>query len=402
MSKEKELDDILESLKEHKDKGNKDIEPILPPEIYDKQDDLLWIDSNDIKQKLNSTDEIEPPKIYRKENESPSQDEKGTQNKPSKKIKFSFKLNLNKKDKEDKAETDSNEKEEKGPFVLTFQKLLAIVIAVLIVITACVAGILYCYKNNLYWFEDKVIAYSYDTDILEEYKNSYYSNNAYSGELVVGDSAIQGSVFNTKSDTGAYFYNGSDISKNQQIMSIDVSNFGDALEKMYSSADLYVNSNQEVVLNTLFEKKTYKVISAYYTNKAPEDNGGYVFPYTINGNLTKQSFAEYRDGLKARRLYNTGYDIMYDDEVLNLCADSNSLMPNYKFVVVCIKADKIDQTTIIGDTGAVYYPQNYYDARNLVNPYKNAMGLHWSPLLKLDDEENETKKLKQEDYIEKE
>lgn len=401
MSKEKELEDILESLKEHKQQLDKDIEPVLPPKEYGKDDELLWIDNEDIKNKINSADApLEPPKIYRNGQEKVLENLDNDSSKKQK-VNKKEKQNNSKKAKKDKKNKKSKDVQHNNEIEITFPKIMAVIVSIIVVVALIIGVVFYVNRDNQKNPQTLNNGFSYEKDIMSEYKNKYINDNRYCGELVIDDLS-NSDLYNFKNDNSSYFYNGSDIANLQHINSIDVSNYGDGLENLYSTISGYQSASQKVIVNTLFEKKAYKVIGAYYTNKDAKDNCGYVFPYTINGTLTKQNFGEYRDGVKARMLYNTGYDIMYDDEILNLCSDSNSIMPNYKFVVVCVRMDKIKHTDIVADSqSAVYYPQSYYDVNKLVNPYQNAKGLNWFPKLIIDGDEEKTLTLKQQDYIEK-
>lgn len=113
--------------------------------------------------------------------------------------------------------------------------------------------------------------------------------------------------------------------------------------------------------------------------------------------MTEESFSQFRDRIKSRRLYNTGYLPKYEDYVLTLSTDSD-FMDNFKFVVVCIK--NTDKKFVKSETAEVnektHYPQIWYNENKKENPYKYSS--HWYPEIYIDEELTQTEQLSAKDF----
>lgn len=166
------------------------------------------------------------------------------------------------------------------------------------------------------------------------------------------------------------------------------------LESAFGSAQSYLASSQKITYSTLFEDYDFTVIGAFYTNKNPEDDGGYVFPYGITQKMTPLSFNDYTDRLYHRFLYETDYNLNYDtDKLLTIAIDSD-FMPDFEFVVVCALGAPVQQSAQENDS--VHYPQAWYDERGEVNPYR--FSDKWYPTVYTDESEEETSIQSKKDY----
>lgn len=382
MRKDRELDEILESIKSRKADEQAPVlipksepEEVLAPPVVNT-DELVWIDNNDIKQKLNNTQNVV---------DEPLIDLPAPQRKTAPTVEEAV---------------EAAEEEPQQPKTVSnkaFVKLVAVTVAVLLAVASIVIAVIYFTKGEEQ--PQEVEKYSYSQDVLKEYKNAYQKTNQIAGSISIEDLDVEKYFTAEKYLNYPYLYNGADIAVEQQIISIDVSNLDIDLESLYATSDDYINSSQYIEFNTLFEKGSYKVVAAYYINKLPNDNNDYVFPYNLCGTMTKDSFSTYRSKIKSRQLYDTGYDILYTDKLLSICADSNTLDNNYKFVVLCVKTDDISKTTQVVDNNDTYYPQSYYDKLGIDNPYKFAVG--WYPEMIVDQSTGETQTLTMNDVLEK-
>lgn len=280
-----------------------------------------------------------------------------------------------------------------------FTKQLAIGAGIIILIAAVAFGgvKLYEYSRVAYLkpYEEKY-GIEYPEGILEEFCDRYGKNQHTLGELIIEDTDTDKYVSNQKTEDYVYAFEGTDVNEEQQFRAVDVTGYAD-LESIYSTTEGFLNASQKITFNTLFEKAEYKVVAVYYTNKNPEDDSEYVFPYSIYGNITEKSFEHYADSIEHRRLYDTGFEFTSDNSYLSLCADSD-FMENFKFVVLCVKTDskKFEKSATAVPNEDIHYPQVWYDENDKTNPYR--FSGKWYPEIYTDTETEKTAKLTAEDF----
>jgi hypothetical protein len=280
-----------------------------------------------------------------------------------------------------------------------FTKQLAIIVGVIVLIVAIVFGgvKLYDYSRVAYLkpYQEKY-GIEYPVGISKSFCDQYGINQHTVGKLTISDTETDVYVANQVTDSYAYMTDGSDVYTEQQFMSIDVTGYAD-IESAYSTTDGFLNSSQSVTFNTLFDDAEYRVIAVYYVNKNPSDDSDYVFPYTIYGNLTQKSFDFYVDSIEHRRLYDTGYELSYENSYLSLCADSD-FMDDFKFVVLCVKVKNSDfeKSTTATANDDIHYPQIWYDENNQTNPYR--FSSKWYPEIYTDTDLTETSDLTVDDF----
>ncbi len=164
-------------------------------------------------------------------------------------------------------------------------------------------------------------------------------------------------------------------------------NSADSLEKIYSNKNAYLKGTQKINYSTLFDDYTFNVIGAYYTNKNPQDDSGYVFPYNLTKDLTGKSLDAFTDRLYHRFLYNSDYYlsnglINKESKLITLCAKTD-FMPDFYFVVIgVLDAEKV---TAAEDNKNIHYPQIWYDKNNTENSFRFAS--KWYPEIRINDEE---------------
>lgn len=166
------------------------------------------------------------------------------------------------------------------------------------------------------------------------------------------------------------------------------------LESAFGSAESYLGSAQKITYSTLFEDYEFTVVGAFYTNKDPQDDNGYVFPYGITKKMTPISFNDYADRLYHRFLYETDYRFSYEgDKLLTIAADSD-FRENFEFVVVCALNAPAQRAAQPNDS--VHYPQVWYDEHGESNPYR--FSDKWYPTVYTDESEEETSIQSEKDY----
>ncbi|MFR5874850.1 MAG: hypothetical protein ACLUFN_00010 [Eubacterium sp.] len=369
-------------------------------------------DTEQINVQTEEIPELEPPKSAVKREEKAGElvwftpDESDKYNKNPKKLKIKKsksdkKISISKPDfNKFKTEFRNNFVPKfKTAFKKIFTKQLAIAAGIIVLIIAVAFGgiRLYEYSRVAYLkpYEEQY-GIKYPVGILEEFCDQYGQNQHTVGELVIEDTNTKKYVANQITKNYVYAFEGTDVNEKQQFMAVDVTGYAD-LESIYSTPEGFLNSSQKVTFNTLFEKADYKVIAAYYTNKNPEDDSEYVFPYSIYGNITSRSFDHYADSINHRRLYDTGFELTSDNDYLSVCADSD-FMENFKFVVLCVKSDseKFEKSSTAKPNESIHYPQVWYDAKGETNVYR--FSGKWYPEIYTDIESGKTVKLTADDF----
>lgn len=134
-----------------------------------------------------------------------------------------------------------------------------------------------------------------------------------------------------------------------------------------------------ITFNTLYEECQWKVYAAFITNTKPQDDNGYVFPYLIS-ECSAETFGEYLYEINERKLYHTGVDILPTDTILTF-STCNYTFKDARFVIICRKVRPGESTDVdfssIQINSSPRYPQAYYDAKKIQNPYADAY--NWNP-----------------------
>ena len=130
-----------------------------------------------------------------------------------------------------------------------------------------------------------------------------------------------------------------------------------------------------ITFNTLYKNYKWKVIAAFITNADEKDDNGYVFRYYYNNLSTQERFSAYLNELAQRSLYDTGVDVLPTDKLLTLSTCSHEF-EDARFVVVARLVRAGEKADVDVSKASVNenprYPQAYYTAKKLTNPYYNA------------------------------
>ena len=140
----------------------------------------------------------------------------------------------------------------------------------------------------------------------------------------------------------------------------------------YRNIDTFINS-PIITLDTLYGSYTYKIYAVYIVNTNDADDvSERLIPNFID--TSDMGFIKYIEEINKRTLYHTGVDILPTDNILTLytcCYDFSDAR-----LVVVARQVRGGESAEVDTSLAVYntnpkYPQAYYDAANLVNPYKD-------------------------------
>ncbi len=281
-----------------------------------------------------------------------------------------------------------------------FTKQTAIFAALIIAISGIIVGgdKLYEYSRVAYLkpYQQKYPDVEFPQGILEEMCDDYGKNNTVVGNIKFEDANLNTSVTCFQREGYCYAPYSKNIDCDKQFTYVDLNGCGD-FEKYYSTAENYVNSNQTITYTSLYKKRNYQIIAAFYTNTDPQDDNGYVFPYGVYGDLTEKSFENYSDKINSRTLYNTGHKFEYENKYITVSMNSD-FMPNFKFVVVgvCVDEKNSEKITEVSENSRIHYPQSWYDLYGVENPYRFAA--KWYPEIYSDSSHSQTNELSSNDF----
>jgi SrtB family sortase len=126
-------------------------------------------------------------------------------------------------------------------------------------------------------------------------------------------------------------------------------------------------------MSTLYGDYTFKVYAVFISNSKTTDDNGNVFMYNFTS-ATNEEFANYIREIDKRKLYTTGVDINENDKIITLstcCYD----FADARLAVVGRLLRPGESPEV--NTDAAFenpnpkFPQAYYDAKKMENPYKN-------------------------------
>ena len=129
-----------------------------------------------------------------------------------------------------------------------------------------------------------------------------------------------------------------------------------------------------IVYNTLYDTYYFKVFAAFYINATPADDNNYFFNFMITDFSTDERFSKFVDELEKRSVIDTGVSVQPDDKLLTLVTCTYEFN-DARFVVVGRMVRENEDLTV--DTSqatlntAPKFPQAWYDAKGLTNPFKD-------------------------------
>ena len=134
-----------------------------------------------------------------------------------------------------------------------------------------------------------------------------------------------------------------------------------------------------IEVDTLYREYRWFVYAVFVTNPYEYQDNGYFFPYNFI-NINDASFSEYVKEIDKRKLYATGVELTPEDKLLTIstcCYDFR-----YARLVVVARLQRegepdVPDISLAEATPSPKYPQAWYDAMHLKNPY--AADPRWLP-----------------------
>lgn len=241
--------------------------------------------------------------------------------------------------------------------------------------------------------------------ILEKYREAYNKNHDLVGWITVPNTKIDHPVVQASDNAyymrknfekgyerrGSIFMDCRCNSKNYVKNTIlyghnflDSTMFAD-LEK-YKDLDFY-KSAPVIEFNSIYKNQKWKVFGVYLINVEEKDDNGYVF-YSIHPFMTDDNFEAYVQAVRERSIINAPVDVERTDKMLTLstCTRDMDLKGHGQTNARCIIVARLvrdGEKEDVNVAAATYnenprYPQVWYTAHNLKNPYVNSPNF-WYP-----------------------
>lgn len=272
---------------------------------------------------------------------------------------------------------------------------LPIVLGALVLAAAIGLGAFFLSQNLYIRQYEKKYNMTFPVGIPRELCDFYGQNPTLAGSLKFGDYEGETLIYSEPKGSGGLFEKGSDINADQHYRAIAITPDDADIEALYKEADSFVSSTQSFTFKTIHgDEDTYQVIAAYYVNTNPEDDNGYAFPYNCYGNFTEKSYKHYEDTIKCRSLYTTGYKIAQEDYCLTVSVPTD-IMPEFRFVIVGVKKEKVEKITETKRNPLLRYPQAYCDKLGIRNIYAQ-FAAKWYP--EIVDSDGKTVQLSEKDF----
>lgn len=149
-------------------------------------------------------------------------------------------------------------------------------------------------------------------------------------------------------------------------------------DKIFGALEAYRNpdafkSSPIINISTLYSDYTYKIYGVYIVNANDHDD---ISERLVSNfiDVPDEGFMRYIEEIDKRKLYTTGIDIVPSDKILTLCTCCYDF-DDARLIIVARQLRAGESTEV--DTSLVKinnnpkYPQAYYNAANLQNPYKD-------------------------------
>lgn len=154
---------------------------------------------------------------------------------------------------------------------------------------------------------------------------------------------------------------------------------------MFSNLDKYktlegYKDSPIIEYSTLYETYYFKVFAAFISNAKTADDNGNFFNFIVTDFLTDEKFNGFVDEVEKRSIFKTGVNVQPDDKLITLVTCSYEF-DSARLVVMGRLLRENEEPTVDVSTATINtspkYPQAWYDAKNMSNPYMD--DVCWTP-----------------------
>ena len=154
---------------------------------------------------------------------------------------------------------------------------------------------------------------------------------------------------------------------------------------MFSNLDKYrtlegYKESPIIEYNTLYDTYYFKVFAAFVTNSDVADDDNYMFNIMVTDFSTDQKFSSFVEEAKKRSIIDTGVSVQPDDKLITLVTCTYDFDDARLIIMGRLLRDNEEptvDTSMASLNTSPKYPQAWYDANNMENPYKDDED--WTP-----------------------
>lgn len=154
---------------------------------------------------------------------------------------------------------------------------------------------------------------------------------------------------------------------------------------MFSNLDKYKSlegykESPIIEYSTLYETYYFKVFAAFISNAKISDDSGRFFNFIVTDFATDEKFIGFVDEVEKRSIFNTGVTIQPDDKLITLVTCSYEFDSARLVVMGRLLRENEEPYVDVSEASintTPKYPQAWYDAKNMDNPY--ADDVCWTP-----------------------
>ena len=154
---------------------------------------------------------------------------------------------------------------------------------------------------------------------------------------------------------------------------------------MFSNLDKYktlegYKESPVIEYSTLYDTYYFKVFAAFVTNADVADDDNYMFNIMVTDFSTDEKFTGFVEEAEKRSIIKTGVSVQPDDKLITLVTCTHDF-DNARLIIMGRLLRENEEPTV--DTSlaslntAPKYPQAWFDAKNMENPYKDDED--WTP-----------------------
>lgn len=299
-------------------------------------------------------------------------------------------------------------KEEVGKSAVNLGRKIILGIAIIIIVVACAyladAYIIQPYKNHS-TINDTTVTNENNTDTTkaegsEESIQAKYAallniNPDFIGKLYID--AIEETGFNVvqcednekyltvgfKGETTRYGTLFADYRNNIKVFNTNTIIYGHNMRDGAQLGSLSIYSKLEnyklyptIKFNTIYNNNDWKIFAAFIINSKASDDNGYAFPYRTINFPSGEKFLQFIDDVKSRSFFiNDSVDIKQGDKILTL-STCDTVFSDARFVLMA-RLVRDGESADVDINGAhenenQRFPQAWYTAKGLDNPFKDA------------------------------
>lgn len=154
---------------------------------------------------------------------------------------------------------------------------------------------------------------------------------------------------------------------------------------MFSNLDKYktlegYKESPIIEYSTLYETYYFKVFAAFISNAKVADDNGNFFNFIVTDFVTDEKFTGFIDEVEKRSIFKTDVNVQPDDKIITLVTCSYEFDSARLVVMGRLLRENEDKSVLVDEATlntSPKYPQAWYDAKNMTNPY--ADDICWTP-----------------------